>query len=699
MTEADPQKISEALSLLDKAVLETIMAQRPLSNVLETLCLKIEEKSPDLVCSILLLSPDGATLHDGAGPSLPVDYRRAINGTRIGPRVGSCGTAAYRQQPVVVIDIEKDALWEEYRHLALPHGLRACWSMPIPSHSGAILGTFACYYRESRGPSAYHLQLIDRATHLAGIAIENQRAKSELRAAETRYRRLVERLPAITYIAEAGFEGRWQFVSPQIESMLGFSTEEWMANPGLWLNQVHEEDRETAMGAEKRLLETGEPYKAEYRIRSRDGKILWFHDEATLLEGTPGPVPVMQGVLYEITEYKRLEEQLRQAQKMEAVGQLAGGVAHDFNNLLMVIEAHIDRIRDRLTPTDAMYADAVEIHNAVNRAASLTSQLLAFSRKQLLQPRVLDITAVLRGVTRMLARLLTENIKLKIEIERGLARVKVDQSQLEQALVNLAVNARDAMPNGGKLTIQAGSTHFDEAQAWRHCSVQPGKYVMLAVTDTGTGMDAETQARIFEPFFTTKAPGKGTGLGLPMVYGVIKQSGGAISVYSEPDKGTTFKIYLPACEAEVAAGEESDPRTPAQVNGSETILLVEDQVAIREVTSVYLAGLGYDVLAAPDGEAALRIAETRQKPIDLVVTDIVMPNMGGRELATHIQRLHPRAKVLFMSGYPDFAVRQSEGLGEQSEVLQKPFSLKSLAGKARTLLDEQSPTEHKDFQK
>jgi len=689
MSAGDPQKACEALSLLDKAVLEMIMAQRPLAGVLDTLCLKIEEESPDLVCSVLLLAPDGLSLRDGAGPSLPSSYRQALDGAKIGPRVGSCGTAAYRQQPVVVVDIENDALWADYKHLALPHGLRACWSMPISSHSGAILGTFACYYREPRSPSAYHLQLIDRATHLAGIAIEHQRAKTELREAETRYRTLVERLPAITYVAEAGVEGRWQFVSPQIETMLGFSAEEWTSNPGLWLSRVHEEDREIALGAERRLQETGEPYKAEYRMRARDGKILWFRDEATLLRGAASSVPVMQGVLYEITENKRLEEQLRQAQKMEAVGQLAGGVAHDFNNLLMVIEAHIDRIRDRLTPNDPLYADAAEVHSAVNRAASLTSQLLAFSRKQLLQPRVLDIPVVLNGVARMLARLLTENIHLKIEIEPQLARVRVDQSQLEQALVNLAVNARDAMPDGGTLTIQAGSAQFDEAQSWRHCSVQPGKYVLLAVTDTGTGMDSETQARIFEPFFTTKGPGKGTGLGLPMVYGVIKQSGGAISVYSEPGKGTTFKIYLPLCEAE-ATPEVSETLMAGEVNGTETILLVEDQVAIREVASAYLAGLGYDVLAAPDGEAALRIAETRQNRIDLVVTDIVMPNMGGRELATHIRRLHPQTKVLFMSGYPDFAVRQAEGLSEHADVLQKPFSLKSLAGKARSLLDDGS---------
>jgi PAS domain S-box-containing protein len=687
MSDGDPHTVAEVLSLLDKVVLEMIRAQQPLARVLESLCLKIEERSPGLICSVLLIDNDGLTLRDGAAPSLPAIYRAAVDGTRIGPQAGSCGTAAYRQQPVVVTDIANDPLWADYRHLPLMHGLRACWSMPVSSHDGTVLGTFACYYREPRGPDPYHLQLIDRATHLAGIAIEHHRAKTELRAAETRYRTLVERLPAITYIAEVGIEGRWQFVSPQIESILGFSAEEWMADSALWISRIHKDDREIATAAEARVQQTGELYKAEYRMVARDGRILWFRDEANLLDGIAGSKPVMQGVLYDITEYKRLEDQLRQAQKMEAVGQLAGGVAHDFNNLLMVMGAHIDRIRDRLLPHDPLLADAVEVHTAVQRAAALTSQLLAFSRKQFLQPRVLDVSSVLDGVGRMLTRLLGESIALKIEIENDLARVKVDQGQLEQALLNLALNARDAMPDGGTLTIQAKSMQFHEAQNWRHSSVQPGSYVMLAVTDTGTGMDTATQSRIFEPFFTTKGPGKGTGLGLPMVYGVIKQSGGAISVYSEPGQGTTFKIFLPPCKDD-ASPDPQQPTPVSEEKGNETILLVEDQVAIREVASVYLMGLGYNVLAAPDGEAALRIAETQQKQIDLVVTDMVMPNMGGRDLANHITRLYPEAKVLFMSGYPDFAVRHTEDLDEQAEVLQKPFSLKSLASKARSLLDK-----------
>ena len=683
----DRQKIAEALSLLDKTVLEMIMAQRPVAEVLENLCVKIEESSPGLLCSILLLDQHNGTLHGGIGPSLPKPYLEAVNGVKIGPCAGSCGTAAYLQQLVVVTDIATDPLWADCKHVALPHGLRACWSMPIMSRDGTTLGTFASYYSQPRTPDAYHLTLINRASHLAGIAIEHHRTRTELQAAEQRYRTLVERLPAITYIAEVGSLGRWHFVSPQIEPMLGFSADEWLTDPGLWMRRIHEDDRHIALAAEKRVQETGELYQAEYRMCARDGRILWFRDEANLLDAADRSTPLMQGVLYDITEYKRLEDQLRQAQKMEAVGQLAGGVAHDFNNLLMVIQAHADRILGQLPQTDSCYADAVEIHNATTRAASLTRQLLAFSRKQILQPKVLDLGVVLREIGKMLDRLLGSTITLHLQIEPVLGNVKVDRSQLDQAILNLAVNARDAMPDGGTLTIQAQNVDFSETQIWQHSSLPPGSYVVLEIRDTGVGIDPDAQSRIFEPFFTTKAPGKGTGLGLAMVYGVVKQSDGAIAVWSERGRGTIFKIFFPKCD-EGTALHQSVPSDPERSTGSETILLVEDQPAIREVMSAYLKRLGYSVLAAPDGEAALGIAAIQQKSIDLVVTDLLMPNMGGRELAARMAQLHPETKVLFMSGFPDQEVRGEEGLTEEVEIMEKPFSLTSLAAKARSILDQ-----------
>jgi two-component system cell cycle sensor histidine kinase/response regulator CckA len=688
----DQPESSEALLRLTETVLGLIRAQAPLPKILEVLCQQIEKQSSGMLCSVLLLDADGTTLRHGAAPSLPPEYSRGVDGIQIGPCAGSCGTAAYRKQAVVVSDIATDPLWTHCRQFALPHGLRACWSTPIASQDGSILGTFAIYYREPRTPDAQHLQLITHSTHLAGIAIEHDRAKAELRIAEARYRTLVERLPAITYVAELGAGGPWHFVSPQIESMLGFSPAEWLSDPTNWMNHIHPDDREVALAAEKLFQETHEMFQAEYRMFARDGRLVWFRDEGVLLQ-TDGQVLLMQGVLYDITEHKRLEDQLRHSQKMEAVGQLAGGVAHDFNNLLMLIQAHNEHLRERLGPNDAAQKDALQIENAVTRAASLTGQLLAFSRKQVLRPKVLDLNAVLADVAKMLHRLIGENIQVKVVPAPSLGRVKADPGQIEQVILNLAVNSRDAMPHGGSLTIETRDVELDEDDSRSQEGAPAGKYVMLTVSDTGSGMDIETQAHIFEPFFTTKAPGKGTGLGLATVYGVVKQSDGWIWVDSEPGRGTTFKIHLPRVEESEA--EESQARTQPAIatalatapKGTETVLVVEDQDGIRDIVGESLRRSGYKVLIAVDGNEALQMAGTYADPIHLMITDLVMPNIGGRELAQRLTPLRPQMKVLFMSGYSEHTAN-SEDNHLPATVLQKPFSLDALARNVRRVLDE-----------
>ena len=706
---------SGALPLLNDTVLGMIRVQAQLPKILEVLCTQIEKQHPDLLCSILLLDADGTTLRRGAAPSLPSEYSRAVDGVQIGPCAGSCGTAVYRKQPVVVADIAIDPLWANIRQVALTHGLRACWSTPIASQNGGVLGTFAIYYREPRAPDAEHLQLITYATHLAGIAIEHDRAKSELRAAEARYRTLVEHLPAITYIAEFGAGGPWHYVSPQIESMLGFSPEEWLADPMNWMNHIHADDREIALAAEKLFQETHELFQAEYRMCARDGRLLWFRDEGVLLERTDGDGLLMQGVMYDITERKRLEDQLRHSQKMEAVGQLAGGVAHDFNNLLMLIQAHNEHLRDRLATDDPARKDVLAIENAVTRAASLTGQLLAFSRKQVLRLKVLDLNLVLADVAKMLHRLIGENIEVKVVPAPSLGKVKADPGQMEQVILNLAVNSRDAMPQGGKLTITTCDVELNEDDSRNHEGASTGKYVMLAVSDTGDGMDTETQAHMFEPFFTTKAPGKGTGLGLATVYGVVKQSDGWIWVDTEPGRGTTFQIYLPRveearaegsqvedcrveeipvskCEVEAQTQQAPASKTAASLatapKGIETVLVVEDQDGIRDIVRESLRRSGYKVLIAVDGNEALQMASAYPDPIHLLVTDLVMPNIGGRELAQRLTPLRPGMKVLFMSGYSEHSALEIEDTGSSATVLQKPFSLDALARNVRRVLDE-----------
>jgi two-component system cell cycle sensor histidine kinase/response regulator CckA len=687
---AADQSSPEASSRLDETVLAMIMARAPLPRILGALCTEIEKQHTGLLCSVLLLDADGVTLRSGAAPSLPQGYCQAVDGVRIGSSVGSCGTAAYRKQPVVVSDIASDPLWAEYRQLALPYGLRACWSTPIATQDGTILGTFAVYYREPRSPDAQHLQIIAHATHLAGIAIDHDRAKIQLRAAEDRYRTLVERLPAITYIAELGADGPWHYVSPQIESILGFSPAEWLADPTSWINRVHKDDREMALAAERRFQETQELFQAEYRMFARDGRVLWFRDEAVTLHQMDGRPLMMQGVLYDITEHKRLEDQLRHSQKMEAVGQLAGGVAHDFNNLLMLIQAHNERLRSRFAPDEPAHQDSLEIEGAVTRAASLIQQLLAFGRKQVLQTKVLDLNSVVTEVAKMLGRLITNHIELRVLLAPELGRVKADPGQIEQIILNLAVNARDAMPQGGQLLLETRNVKIDETYARNRNGVPPGKYIMLSVTDTGIGMDGETQTHMFEPFFTTKEPGKGTGLGLATVYGVVKQMDGAIWVRSEPENGTTFEIYLPRIEP---AAERETPSSATRTalaaapEGTETVLLVEDQEGIRDLVQEFLQRKGYTVLHAVDGDDALRIAGEHKDQIHLLVTDVVMPNIGGQELARRLTPLRPQMKVLFMSGYPEHASLGEEAVDRNVPVLLKPFLLDTLARKVRSVLD------------
>lgn len=686
----DRQRSSLALSQFDETILAFIMAQMPLTDVLEAICSQIEKSYGGLLCSVLLLENDGITLRSSAAPSLPQEYCQAIDGFQSGPCAGSCGTAVYRRQQVIVSDIASDPLWANFSQLALRHGLRACWSTPIASQNGKILGTFAIYYREPRTPDTQHLQLIAHATNLAGIALERERAKVELRAAESRFRTLVERLPAITYVAELGAEGPWHYVSPQIESILGFSPEEWLSSSTNWMDRIQPEDRHIALAAEKRFQETHELFQAEYRMLARDGRILWFRDEAVMLRDTDSQRLLMQGVLYDITERKRLEDQLRHSQKMEAVGQLAGGVAHDFNNLLMLIQAHNERLRERIAPNDPAHKDAIEIEHAVVRAASLTRQLLAVSRKQVLQPKVLDLNAVLTEVAKMLDRLIGKNIEVKVAPAPSLWRVKADPGQMEQMILNLAVNARDAMPQGGTLVIETHNVALDEAYARSHEGVTPGKYVRLTLADTGSGMDTETQARMFEPFFTTKEPGKGTGLGLATVYGVVKQTGGWIWVASEPGQGTTFEIYFPQIE-EVEKPVTASVKKAARANaprGTETVLLVEDQDGIRDLVGEFLRRDGYTVLHAADGDEALRLAGEYGDAIDLLLTDILMPNIGGQELAERLSELRPKMRVLFMSGFPEHASLGDEATGQQTAVLQKPFSMDNLARKIRSFFDE-----------
>jgi two-component system cell cycle sensor histidine kinase/response regulator CckA len=399
-----------------------------------------------------------------------------------------------------------------------------------------------------------------------------------------------------------------------------------------------------------------------------------------------GEIIEIIGIGADVTERRELEDQLRQSQKMEAFGQLAGGVAHDFNNLLTVINGYSALLARWYSPGEPTRVSVEEIRKAGERAASLTRQLLAFSRKQVLQPKVLNLNSVVADVGKMLRRLIGEDIDLLTAPEPGLGQIKADPGQIEQVILNLAVNARDAMPQGGQLTIETANVYLDDEYARRHLFIQPGQYVMLAVSDTGCGMNAETRARMFEPFFTTKEQGKGTGLGLSTVYGIVKQSGGDIWVYSEIDKGTTIKVYLPRVAGAVGSDEARDT-TAKLPQGCETVLLAEDEEPVRRIARVILEMNGYRVLEAGGGEEALSIYKRHDGQIDLVLTDVVMPQMSGRELVQMLEGLQPGIKVLYMSGYTDDAIVRHGLLDQEIAFLQKPFTPEALTCKVREVLD------------
>jgi len=511
-----------------------------------------------------------------------------------------------------------------------------------------------------------------------------KKAESLLRQSEAS----LEKAQSIAHIGSwehdvANRQLRW---SNETYRIFGYTQEKPTISLDFFIERVHPDDREAVIRAGENARATGKPYRAEHRIIRPDGSNRLVQQQAELITDPLGTAVRMVGTIQDITDVRHLEEQLRQSQKMEAIGRLAGGIAHDFNNLLTGIIGYSDLLLSSLNSNEPARQDLQEIKKAGERAASLTSQLLAFSRRQMLQPSVLDLNKVVVNLDKMLRRLIAEDIELVTRLASELGHVRVDPGQIEQIIMNLAVNARDAMLQGGKLTIETNNVELDEAYARRHVAVTAGHYVMLAVSDTGCGMDEETQSRIFEPFFTTKEAGKGTGLGLSTVYGIVKQSGGNIWVYSEPGQGTTFKVYLPYVD-KLAEAMEKPTIAAAMPHGSETILVAEDEETVRKLACQVLRNSGYQIIEVPNSREALLASERYEGPIHLLLTDVVMPQMSGRELAKRLTSLRPTMKVLYMSGYTDDAIVHHGILEPGLAFIQKPFTPGTLARKVREVLD------------
>ena len=746
---------------------------------------------------------------------------------------GPIGTAIRENRISIFGDTAHDPRFTRWREAALQRGYAAIIALPLRV-AGMPFGALAIYSEQANAFEKSEVELLtEMANNLAfGITAlrsqeESRRATAALQDAEAKYRQLVEQVPAISYVAEAGAFGPFLYMSPQVTTILGYKPEDCLADPHFWWDHLNPEDQPQALRED--TWEEGRLFQIEYRMRRHDGEEIWVRDEAIIVRDPQTGKRLTRGMLVDITERKHaeealreseeryrnfvdqssegiyrmehdppipcrlsideqlawgykygymaecndsmarmygrasaqeligkplseflvlhhpvtrqfmerfirggyritdqesieldaqgqkrifrntmvgtiveghwvrtwgitrdvterlhLEEQLRNAQQLEAIGRLAGGIAHDFNNILSIIMGHAELLL--ATGVDERSRIGLEqVRRAAERAASLTQQLLAFSRKQVLQPKVLDLNDTVADVQKMLSRVIGEDIELIAKLHPSLMAVKADPGQVEQVLMNLAVNARDAMPQGGKLAMDTSNVEVQEDEA-RDLDLAAGRYAMLKVTDTGNGMDALTLAHIFEPFFTTKPMGKGTGLGLSTVYGIVKQSGGGIQVESEPGRGTTFRIYLPTAEG--SSIKQGDRITQVQVaGGSETILIAEDEPDLRELTRIFLESYGYKVLSAGSAEQAIHTAEEFGAPVHLLLTDVIMPGMSGRQLAENILRNNPNTKIVYMTGYTDDMVVQHKVLEPGVQLLQKPFTRTELAAKVRSTLD------------
>ncbi len=691
--------LSIQLTLIERErhVLRQIAEGVPLPQVLADLLLLIEAQyDPGTRTSILFLSEDRKHLRHGAAPSLPAAYNDTIDGMAIGEGQGSCGTVACRGTPVYASDIATDPLWADFRDLALSHDLRACWSTPIKAADERVLGTFAIYYDVPRSPTNQEIAAIGFITQTAALAIERHQHEMDMRRSEeklstlnanleravaNRTQDLVAAQTSLEVALAAADMGGWDIDltsgqarrTPRHDSIFGYDTQllEWSVET--FLSHVQPGHRDRIAQAFKDAADTG-TLEIECPIDTTQGKERWITAKGRIAYDDAGTPVRMSGVVFDITKRKETEAQLAQAQKMEAVGQLTGGVAHDFNNLLTIIRGSVDLLRrPNLSDVRRMrHIDA--IGETADRAAKLTAQLLAFARRQALAPATFDSGASIQEVGSIVRTLVGSRIKLRIATPDDPCFVVADRGQFDTAIINMSVNARDAMEGEGELTVTVGPV--SGIPSVRVHPPVDGDFVAVTVRDTGCGIDPAKIARIFEPFYTTKGPGHGTGLGLSQVFGFAKQSDGDIRVDSALREGSTFTLYLPRARNMSGSTERDDAR-PEPVDGEGAcVLLVEDNEEVGEFAEQALRELGYRSVLAADAPTALGLLREDRNQFDIVFSDVVMPGMDGLEMGQEIRRLYADLPVILTSGYSHVLARNGQ---HGFELLHKPYSVEQLS--------------------
>jgi two-component system cell cycle sensor histidine kinase/response regulator CckA len=626
-------------------------------------------------CFVALHDPNEDTFHF---PFFVDQFDTAPPPQKVGR---SCTAFVFRTGSAMLIPQSEFDRLAQQGEVELVGSASPAWlGVPLKTPRATIGVLVVQHYQSESAYDMRDLEFLDSVGGHIALAIERRRSEEDLRKSESVFRLLFSHNPLPTWVVD---DETMQFIQVNDAAVrqYGFAPEEFS---GMTMLDVRPEEKSTTLDVHPEKSGTAVPYQGICKHRKKDGKV--FEVELISHQFEYAGRRVRLVVAQDISERHLLEQQLRQAQKMEAVGRLAGGVAHDFNNLLMVIKGHTELLMNGLPPADAMSRKISQIDRAADRATALTKQLLAFSRMQVLQPRVMSLNGVVEDMGKLLQRLIGEDVELSIRMAQDLGKIRADASQMEQIIMNLAVNARDAMPTGGRLLIETSNAELDRTYNTTHPIVKAGRYVLLAVSDTGTGMDAETQAHIFEPFFTTKEPGKGTGLGLATVYGVVKQSGGFVWVYSEVGKGTSFKIYVPRVDQPEDKGSVPQPFAEAP-RGTETILLAEDEQDVREVAREFLESGGYTVIEAHNGAEALRLAIEHKTAINLLVTDMVMPGMTGKELARRLQHQHPGIGVVYMSGYSEQTAAETTQAEANMLLLTKPFSRGSILRAVREALN------------